>query len=108
MSEYKLSDFLISGNLGEGGFGSVCLARRKTDGQVMCIKFIPLIKGSSNQNAIREAKTLSKLDHRNIVKYYGSFVHQASNYSLLCIIMEYASQGSLSDLIRVCICLAKS
>ena len=101
MSEYQLSDFETFRKLGSGGFGSVWLARRKSDGKEMCIKFIQLNKGSSNMNAIREAETLSKLDHPHIIKYYGSFVHQASDCQVLCIMMEYASLGSLSDLIRV-------
>jgi serine/threonine protein kinase len=40
---------------------------------------------------LNEAKLLSKLAHRNVIKYFDSFVDGAT----LCIVMELASKGSL-------------
>ena len=101
MSQYTLSDFTCFQKLGEGAFGRVYLARRKSDDVRVCIKMIPLKKSSSDRNAIQEAETLSKLDHVNIIKSYGSFTCVNGTGEVLCIVMEYAPFGSLEDLIRV-------
>ena len=91
------SDYTLLGQLGTGGFGSVYLAYRKSDGQQVCIKFIPFSGGSSPTAVIREAKTLSQLDNAHIIKYYESFV----STDQFCIVMEYAPRGSLYDVINV-------
>ena len=101
MSQYTLSDFTDFRKLGEGGFGCAYLARRKCDGDRVCIKMISLKKGTSDRSAIREAETLSKLDDVNIIKYHGSFTYENGCDHFLCIVMEYAPYGSLQDLIEV-------
>ena len=93
----KFSDFEIIRKLGEGGFGSAYLARRKSDEMEVCLKKIPLQKGVSSQQIEREAKMLSELNDEHIIKYYGSFVESGYFY----IITEYAGEGSLADLITV-------
>ena len=40
---------------------------------------------------------LSELNNQYIIRYYGSFT-EAEN---LCIVMEYAEEGSLEDMITV-------
>ena len=94
---YRLSDFTIARKLGQGGFGSAYLARRNSDGLDICLKKIPLRNGVSEQQIEREAKLLSELHDDHVIKYYGSFVES----DFLYIVMEYASQGSLNDLITV-------
>ena len=101
MSQYTLSDFTDFRKLGEGGFGCAYLARKKCDGDRVCIKMISLERGSSDRSAIREAETLSKLDYVNIIKYHGSFTCESGSDQVLCIVMEYAPYGSLQDLIQV-------
>ena len=56
------SHFTIVKELGEGGFGSACLARRNSDGVAVCLTRIPLNKGLSKQSVEREAKLLSDLN----------------------------------------------
>ena len=102
MCQYTLSDFTDFRNLGNGAFGLACLARRKNDDTQVCIKIIRMNNGSSNKMTIREAETLSKLDHLHIIEYYGSFTDGTGSERVLCIVMEYAPFGSLRDLIRVC------
>ena len=94
----KLSDFKILRQLGEGGFGCAYLAVNNRTEQEVCIKFIPLKGGtSSHRSALEEVQVLSELEDTHIIKYYGSFVEDEQ----LCIIMEYASGGSLYDVIQV-------
>ena len=94
---YKLSDFTILKPLGKGGFGTAYLSRRNLDGMQVCMKKIPLNKGVSPQHIEREAKMLSELNNEHIIKYYGSFIESGQVY----ILMEYAAEGSLADMIAV-------
>ena len=94
---HRLSDFTIIRKLGKGGFGSVYLASRISDGVELCLKEIPLKKGVCSEETEREAKMLSELNNEHIIKYYGSFVESGNFY----IVMEYAGEGSLADLITV-------
>ena len=92
-----LSDFEIIGPLGEGGFGSAYLARRNSDELEVCLKAIPLRRGVSEQKIEREAKMLSELNYEHIIQYYGSFAESGQFY----IVMEYAREGSLAEMIAV-------
>ena len=94
---FQLSDFPNYDKIATGGFGSTYHARHNVDGRDVCLKFIPLYGGSSRKRILQEAKILSKLKHPNIIEYYGSFVERDQ----FCIVMEYAANGSLHDLIKV-------
>ena len=94
---YTISDFTILKPLGKGGFGTVYLARRNSDEIEVCLKAIPLNKGISEQEIELEAKMLSELNYKHIIKYYGSFAESGFFY----IVMEYATEGSLADMIDV-------
>ena len=89
--------FTIIKRLGKGGFGSAYLARRMSDETEVCVKTVPLNNGVSAQQIEREGKMLSELRNEHIIGYYGSFV-ESGNF---CIVMEYAGEGSLADLITV-------
>ena len=95
---YKISDFTIVKQLGKGGFGKAYLARRNSDGIEVCLKEIPLNRSISKQSIEREAKIMSELNNQYIIRYYGSFVESENFY----IVMEYANEGSLADMITVC------
>ena len=94
---YRLTDFTIFRKLGEGGFGSAYLAHRNSDEVEVCLKVVPLNKGVSEEEIEREARMLSSLHSEHIIKYYGSFVESGDFF----IVMEYAREGSLADLIEV-------
>ena len=94
---YRLSDFTIARKLGQGGFGSAYLARRNSDGLDVCLKSVALNNGTSEQQIVREATMLSELQNDNVIKYYGSFVESGNFF----IVMEYASEGSLAEIINV-------
>ena len=85
--------------LGQGGMGEVYLANDEKNKQEVAVK---ILAGQlvTNQGLIdrfkREAETLQKLDHPNIVKFIDAF----ENESQYVIVMEYVSGGTLQDLIK--------
>ena len=94
MQNCKNADFTIKNPLGKGGFGLAYLAVHNTDQKEVCLKFIPQEKKTA---AFNEAKTLSQLEDKHIIKYYGSF----DEGDQFCIVMEYAPGASLYDEIEV-------
>lgn len=84
--------------LGKGSFGRAVLAQEKSTGDKYVMKVIQMstMKPKEREDALMEAKILSKLQHPYIVGYKDSFVD--SKY--LYIIMEYADRGDLFDQIK--------
>ncbi|OOF98344.1 hypothetical protein ASPCADRAFT_205585 [Aspergillus carbonarius ITEM 5010] len=86
MSRYAM-EFSEVKVLGRGSFGEVYQVRNHIDGQNYAIKKIPLSQrrlqqlqcGSQNQleNIMKEIRTLARLEHTNIVRYYGAWIEQA-------------------------------
>jgi NIMA (never in mitosis gene a)-related kinase len=66
----------------------VIRVRNKHDNQQYVIKRINVahVSERKRREAMKEVQILKKLDHPNIIKYYGSFVEDQSLY----IVMEYA------------------
>eukprot|EP01091_Cochliopodium_minus_P018507 TRINITY_DN752_c0_g1_i1.p1 TRINITY_DN752_c0_g1~~TRINITY_DN752_c0_g1_i1.p1 ORF type:complete len:515 (-),score=155.37 TRINITY_DN752_c0_g1_i1:65-1609(-) len=79
-----LNEFVQEQKLGSGGFGSVYKVLCKLDGEKYAIKKIKIrIKNKSSSEisldslpmkTMREVKTLAKLDHKNIVRYYQTWI----------------------------------
>jgi len=67
------SDFEIKGHLGEGGGGSVYLAKNKIDENLYAIKKIKL-DPTISKKVMKEVRFLSKLSHKHIVRYYNVFL----------------------------------
>ncbi|KAI3006569.1 putative integral membrane protein [Aspergillus niger] len=79
--------------LGRGSFGEVYHVKNHIDDQDYAIKKIPLSQrrlqqlqgGSQNQleKIMKEIRTLARLEHTNVVRYYGAWVEQchASGYA---------------------------
>jgi translation initiation factor 2-alpha kinase 3 len=73
--------------LGRGSFGEVYHVTNHIDGQDYAVKKIPLSQrrldqlqyGGQNQLEVimKEIRTLARLEHTNIVRYYGAWVEQA-------------------------------
>lgn len=94
-----LSDrFLIGEELGRGAYGQVYKGKDTTTGQNVAIKQISL-SGASQENlqsVMGELELLKTLNHKNIVKYIGSFKTRTHLY----IILEYMEYGALSSIIK--------
>ncbi|EPS32833.1 hypothetical protein PDE_07794 [Penicillium oxalicum 114-2] len=86
MSRYAV-EFTELRVLGRGSFGEVYHVTNHIDGQDYAVKKIPLSQkrldqlqyGGQNQLEVimKEIRTLARLEHTNIVRYYGAWVEQA-------------------------------
>lgn len=83
-SRYK-TDFIELDFLGKGGFASVYKVRNILDGREYAIKKVPIrnrhlrdTKGQKLDVVFKEIKTLAKLEHKNVVRYYGAWVESAT------------------------------
>lgn len=86
MSRY-MNDFQEIGFLGKGGYGSVYHAKHKVDNQDYAVKKIPLSPRHFREwqdgregigNILREIRTLARLEHANIVRYFNAWVEHPS------------------------------
>ncbi|XP_024147252.1 mitogen-activated protein kinase kinase kinase 7 isoform X2 [Oryzias melastigma] len=88
--EINYEDIEVEEVVGRGAFGVVCKAKWK--GNDVAIK---TIESESERKAfIVELRQLSRVNHPNIVKLYGS----CSNP--VCLVMEYAEGGSLYNVLH--------
>ena len=90
MSRYAV-EFSEVKFLGRGSFGEVYHVKNHIDGQDYAVKKIPLSQkrleqlqrggGNHLETIMKEIRTLARLEHANVVRYYGAWVeqHQASN-----------------------------
>ena len=101
-----LDDYQIIKELGQGGFGKVVLGKHKENKQEVAIKFMDVSEickqnilflthkvqsAHSSQNIYKEAESLKKLVHKNIIQLYHAFVEGKQ----LVMIMECAAGGEL-------------
>ena len=97
MSSTQLSeaDFEIIQKVGEGGFGVVFMARKKSDpNTLVAIKQInkELIENEAMMKTIlSEMAILEQIKHPFIVKFYGSY--QTAKH--LCIVLDFLAGGEL-------------
>ena len=84
--------------IGTGSFGTVWLARSKEKHRNYVLKQIPLsiVEERQRNFVLNEVKVLSQLRHMNIIRYKEAFLSSG----FLCISMEYAYEGDLSDKIQ--------
>ncbi|XP_036003023.1 mitogen-activated protein kinase kinase kinase 7 isoform X1 [Fundulus heteroclitus] len=88
--EINYEDIEVEEVVGRGAFGVVCKAKWK--GNDVAIK---TIESESERKAfIVELRQLSRVNHPNIVKLYGSCK------SPVCLVMEYAEGGSLYNVLH--------
>ena len=68
-----LDDFLVGRKLGEGGFGTVHLARQLSTGRQVAVKLLHAGLGEEvKARFAQEARLLAQFDHPNIVRVIGS------------------------------------
>jgi serine/threonine protein kinase len=91
--------YRITSLIGEGGMGEVYLATDKQTRQPVAVKILARqlsAKPEALERFRREAQTLRKLDHPNIVKFVDTFEHKGQ----YVIVMEYTPGGSLYHLLK--------
>lgn len=94
-----LDQYSVETKLGEGGMGAVYLAEQTGLGRKVAIKFLkPEVGQSADMVArfIREARSVSRLDHPNIVKVYN---FGECGDSRLYLAMEYVAGIPLKKMI---------
>ncbi|GIL49282.1 hypothetical protein Vafri_5411 [Volvox africanus] len=95
----KVTDrFYFYEELGRGAYGQVYRGMDSMSGDIVAIKQISLagVPSDSLQTVMGEIDLLKTLNHKNIVKYIGSFKSRTHLY----IILEYMENGSLASVIK--------
>jgi len=83
--------------IGKGTFGRVFMGLNERTGELFAVKEIDLNDGTEEEVARleREITLMKRLDHRHIVRYYGT-AHDAHS---LFIFMEYVPGGSIASML---------
>ncbi|BED92926.1 MAG: Ser/Thr-protein kinase [Candidatus Paraimprobicoccus trichonymphae] len=95
-SRSNLENYEFGKLLGEGSFGRVYEAIDKLNGQKVCIKMILFHNNDKELKELQnEAHVWCNLEHKNVVKYYCSFVKNEYLY----IVMELVEGKTLNQLL---------
>eukprot|EP00039_Didymoeca_costata_P011039 m.151573 g.151573 ORF g.151573 m.151573 type:complete len:771 (+) comp15040_c0_seq9:89-2401(+) len=81
--------------IGEGAFGKAMLVERKDDRKKYVIKLVEMkkMRPKEKEEARKECEVLKEMRHPNIISFCESFEKGAQ----LCIVMDYADGGDLSN-----------
>jgi serine/threonine protein kinase/Tfp pilus assembly protein PilF len=94
-------NYEIESKIGEGGMGAVYKARDLNLGRTVALKFL-IVSGSADKDAVtrflREARTLSALDHPNICTIYG--IETAEDGSLFIAMAYYEGETLKEKIVR--------
>ncbi len=96
----SLKDFELMKELGKGAFGTVCLVKRKEDGNIYAIKRVKIsqLNKKEQENSLNEVRILASISHPNIIGYKEAFFDDDSK--TLNMVMEYADDGDLETKIQ--------
>ena len=90
-----MDKFTILRTLGRGTFGVVYKVLRREDRQVYALKQV-----DASSDALNEVRLLASLEHPNIINFLEAFPFKKNGLTKLAIVMEYASKGDLTKVIR--------
>lgn len=96
----KVKDWKLFEEIGSGSFGTVYSGFDSEKGRPMAVKQVVLRENSKGDNQLdtlfREIECLSRLNHKNIVAYYGCDKVDDKLY----IFLEYVGGGSLESALK--------
>ena len=98
----KFKDFELMQYIGKGASGEVIKVRSLKNKKIYAMKIIN-IRALDDEYIRSEVEMTKKLNHKNIVKYYSSFIEDNKIY----IIMEYLDYGELKEYINLLKYLSK-
>lgn len=94
--------YVLDEIIGQGGFGYVFKAHRKSDNSIFAVKtMLPSFGDLSAEEAFKnEIQSAARVKSENIIRY--EFVHNGDNFPELppYIIMEYADGGTLGSILK--------
>lgn len=83
--------------IGRGATGQAILARAPRSGRLYVVKHI-LLPALPEQGSLGvEVEALQRLEHPNVVRFYGSYLDRAGAQPKRCIAMEYCDSGTLAQ-----------
>lgn len=99
-----IDDYIVQKQIGEGSFGKVFIVKEKKTGKLYAAKIsFEKINESSEDtilNLSREVNIIAKLNHPSIIKFIGFSPINFRKKPKPVILTEFASNGSLNDLIK--------
>ena len=99
MSERKFGPFVVGEQIGAGGMGVIYRALHPETGRVAALKILPPGMDTDRrmqQRFEREIGILKRLQHPNIVRYYGGGFQGGQRWYA----MEFIDGGSLQDVLK--------
>jgi serine/threonine protein kinase len=96
---FRLGDYVIRDQIGQGGMGAVYLAVHQTLGRKVAIKVLPGASAADRlalERFLREARTAAALDHPNIVKLYDVCRQDELRY----LVLEYVEGQTLQAVMQ--------
>jgi len=96
----KIGKYQIKRFLGNGQFGKVFLAFDPLLSIDRALKIIEINRPNEFVDAIKESQTLEKCRHKHIVDIKDVNVELVEKKTVVCIVMEYLSRGSVQNQIE--------
>ena len=87
----------VQQRLGNGAFGVVYKVKDEANSTVYALKDVLCLNASALRNAVREATTLNKISHQNVIAIMGADQFRDSKGLHMLLLTEYCSGGSLND-----------
>ena len=88
----------IQERLGNGAFGVVYKVKDEASSMVYALKDVLCLNASALRNAVREAITLNKISHANVIAIMGADqVRDTQRCLHMLLLTEYCSGGSLNE-----------
>jgi NIMA (never in mitosis gene a)-related kinase len=99
----SMSRFRVVRQLGSGSYGVALLVTERTSGAQFVVKRMDLsaMDARARRAALGEAEVLSRLQHPNIVGYYGAFMEgEDEGAPHLHLLLEYCEGGDIQQAIK--------